>query len=180
MSLYQTALTLAVSAHAGQVRKHNGTPYIVHPIMVARIVEAAGFGEVVVAAALLHDVLEDTTVSADIIATAVGSEVLHMVQALSEEKGMEWRARKAQYIENVVAAGESVWAISVADKIHNAESLLAFHGEVGNTAWSVFNKGKVDKIWFEETLLSRLQQVWQHPLLERYATLVVKMQQLEA
>jgi (p)ppGpp synthase/HD superfamily hydrolase len=180
MPLYQTALTLAVQAHAGQIRKHNGTPYIVHPIMVARIVEGAGFGEDVVAAALLHDVLEDTEVNAQALEAVVGSEVLHMVQALSEEKGMEWRARKALYIETVVAAGESVWAISVSDKIHNAESLLAFHGEVGNAAWSVFNKGKVDKMWFEETLLTALQSVWQHPLLEQYAALVQKMQLLEA
>ncbi len=180
MTLYQTALTLAVDAHAGQIRKHNGTPYIVHPIMVARIVEAAGYTEDVVSAALLHDVLEDTTVTAETIETVTGTEVLHMVQALSEEKGMEWRARKALYIETVVAAGESVWAISVSDKIHNAESLLAFHAEVGNQAWSVFNKGKADKIWFEETLLAALQKVWQHPLLEQYAALVQKMQLLEA
>lgn len=180
MTLYQTALTLAVEAHAGQIRKHNGTPYVVHPIMVARMVEAANFGEKVVAAALLHDVLEDTDVTAETLEGVVGSSVLLMVQALSEEKGMEWRERKAQYIKTVVAAGESVWAISVADKIHNAESLLAFHSEVGRAAWRVFNKGKVDKIWFEETLLSALQAVWQHPLLDQYALLVQKMQQLEA
>lgn len=180
MTLYQTALTLAVEAHALQIRKHNGTPYIVHPIMVARIVETAGFNETVVAAALLHDVLEDTQVSALTLEAAVGSDILRMVQALSEDKPIEWRARKAKYIEAVIAAGESVWAISVADKIHNAESLLEFHAEVGNTVWSVFNKGKVDKIWFEETLLSALQQVWQHPLLDRYAALVSEMQKLEA
>ena len=103
-----------------------------------------------------------------------------MVQALSEDKPIEWRARKTKYIEAVIAAGEPVWAISAADKIHNAESLLAFHAEVGSAAWSVFNKGKFDKIWFEETLLTAMQAVWQHPLLEQYAVLVKQMQALEA
>lgn len=180
MTLYQTALTIAVGAHAGQIRKHNGTPYVVHPIMVARMVEGAGFTETVVAAALLHDVLEDTDVTEETLLLAVGEEVLQIVQALSEDKPMEWRARKAKYIETVVAAGESVWAISVADKIHNAESLLAFYAEVGNAAWAVFNKGKVDKIWFEESLLAALRQVWAHPLLDQYSLLVTAMQQLEA
>ena len=178
MSFYQTALTLAVDAHAGQVRKHNGTPYIVHPIMVARLVETAGFSDAVVAASLLHDVLEDTKVTAATIASTVGTDVLQMVQALSEDTLLPWRDRKAAYIETVVAAGESVWVISVADKIHNAESLIAFHNEVGSNAWQVFNKGKSDKVWFEETLLQRLQAVWVHPLLEQYALLVTQMKQL--
>lgn len=179
MTLYQTALTLAVSAHAGQVRKHNNSPYVVHPIMVARIVEAAGFNESVVAAALLHDVLEDTTVTAETIEREVGTDVLEMVQALSEEKSLSWRERKANYIQAVVAAGEAVWAISVADKIHNAESLIAFHAEVGSVAWQVFNKGKADKVWFESTLLTALQTVWQHPLLDHYARLVAQLETLE-
>lgn len=179
MSLYQIALTQSVAAHAGQVRKHNGTPYIVHPIMVARLVEAAGFSEQVVAAALLHDVLEDTAVTADTIQSTVGVDVLRMVEALSENKSLPWRDRKAAYIDVVVAAGVSVWAISVADKIHNAESLLAFHAEVGATSWQVFNKGKADKVWFEETLLKALQAVWQHPLLNQYALLVTALSQLQ-
>ena len=179
MSLYQIALTLAVTAHAGQVRKHNHTPYIVHPIMVARMVEAAGFSEKVIAAALLHDVLEDTTVTAAAIEMAAGADVLHMVEALSEMKGIEWRERKAVYVKNVLAANEHVWAISVADKIHNAESLIAFYQEVGKEAWQVFNKGKADKVWFEELLLTELQAVWQHPLLDRYALLVSELAHLE-
>lgn len=180
MSLYETALKIAVTAHREQVRKHDNAPYVYHPIMVARIVERAGFGDIPVAAALVHDVLEDTTTTESELREKLGDEVVDIVTAVSEDKALEWEERKELYVKTVVAAGEAVWAVSVADKIHNADDFIAFHGVSGVVAWSVFNRGKEKKLWFERMLHEALCEVWNHPLLELYADKIAQMELLEA
>lgn len=180
MTLYERVLTVAVGAHKEQVRKHDGSPYVIHPIMVARILERSGFGEEVQAAGLVHDVLEDTAMTEEDLRRLVSDEVVDIVTAVSEDKDLPWEERKEHYIASVVAAGESVWAVSVADKIHNAESLITHYEKVGPAVWQVFNRGKEKKVWFERTLLARLQTVWQHPLLEEYARLVSILETLDA
>lgn len=168
MNLYERALALAVRAHEGQVRKHDGTPYIVHPVMVARLLEQEGFDDITVAAALTHDVLEDTLVTEAELRSTLGDAVADIVTAVSEDKSLDWEVRKQLYIDTVVKAGEPVWAVSVADKIHNADSLIVHHVAVGPMAWKIFNRGKEKKLWFEASLCTALCAVWQHPLLAVY------------
>lgn len=168
MTLYEQALKIACAAHKDQVRKHDSSPYVVHPIMVAKKLEKAGFDEKVVAAGLLHDVIEDTDVKEEDLREQVGDEIIEIVTAVSEEKELEWEERKEKYVEAVVAAGESVWAVSVADKIHNAESFIENYQTGGRESWSVFNRGKDKKLWFEEMLYEALCKVWDHELLRIY------------
>lgn len=177
-SLYEEALKLSVRAHEGQVRKHDGSPYIIHPVMVAHILAQAGFEEVVVAAALVHDVLEDTPVTVDELRATLGDEVVRIVTAVSEDTTLPWEERKAAYVAAVVAANESVWAVSVADKIHNAVDFTQSHAEKGPDAWKVFNRGKEKKLWFERLLLRELRKVWSHPLLDNYQEKIAVMEQL--
>ncbi len=177
-SLVEESLKIAVTAHAGQVRKSDGSPYIVHPVMVARMLDTAGFPEIVVAAALVHDVLEDTAVTEDMLRTALGDAVVAIVCAVSEEKELPWEARKQKYIERVVASGEAGMAVSVADKIHNAESLLFAATTMGPDVWSVFNRGKAQKMWFEESLYNALVPHFKYPLMERYQECIAMMASL--
>ncbi|MEY3784101.1 MAG: hypothetical protein RLZZ230_423 [Candidatus Parcubacteria bacterium] len=180
MELYETALTIATQAHKEQVRKNDDSPYVIHPIMVARILEQSGFDETVQAAGLVHDVLEDTTVTEAELRAQLGDAVVDIVTAVSEDKALVWEERKQKYVEAVVAGGESVWAVSVADKIHNARSLISFHEAVGPSAWQIFNRGKEQKVQFERLVLKSLQSIWVHPLLEIYAQLIIELEQLEA
>jgi len=177
MNLYEKALKLAIQAHDGQKRKHDGSAYVAHPIMVSRLAEQAGFGETVVAAALVHDVLEDTSMTEAELKSALGDSVVNIVTAVSEDTALPWEERKEAYVRSVVAGGESVWAVSVSDKIHNADDLVEFHHAKGPDAWKVFNRGKDKKIWFERLLHSELRKVWQHPLLDTYEE---KIKALEA
>ncbi|MBP6881351.1 MAG: bifunctional (p)ppGpp synthetase/guanosine-3',5'-bis(diphosphate) 3'-pyrophosphohydrolase [Candidatus Pacebacteria bacterium] len=177
MELAERAEAIAKKAHEGQVRKTDGTPYIEHPLAVAKIVAEYGFTEAVVAAAIVHDVLEDTDVSEEELRSKLGDEVVDIVTAVSEDKRLEWRDRKSQYIAQVVNADEQVKAVSVADKIHNAESLLAYYATHGAATWEKFNRGRSDKLWFERTLCDKLKKVWQHPLLDRYEMLVTRLEQ---
>lgn len=179
MELVARARALATAAHSGQVRKTDGSPYIHHPEAVAAQLERYGFSPVVVAAALVHDVLEDTPVTEAELREELGDAVVAIVTAVSEDKALPWRFRKEQYIAAVVEASPEAKAVSVADKIHNAESLIAYHTRYGSATWEKFNRGREDKLWFERALLSALEEVWQHPLLSVYAGLVEKMEALD-
>ena len=144
--------------------------------MVARIVESAGFPEVVVAAALTHDVLEDTEVAVSQLLEVIGNDALKIVQNVSEDKALVWEERKALYVKTVVAAGEETWAVSVADKIHNATNLLAILKAEGESTWNYFNRGRAEKLWFERLLYTELKAVWTHPLLDTYDGILTQIE----
>lgn len=172
MTRTESALRLALTAHATQTRKTDGSPYIVHPIMVAQLLLQHCASEDVVIAALLHDVLEDTDTTREKVMLVAGEEVLVIIESVSENKDLPWEERKTAYVSKVLAGGESVWLVSVADKIHNAESLLYHISQIGEDAWDVFSRGKESKLWFERFLHSELSKVWKHPLLDQYEALI--------
>ena len=171
-------MRLAYQAHIDQKRKDDGSPYFIHPAMVALNLRSHGFADEVVAAGLVHDVLEDTTVTQDQLEAELGKDVVAIVLGVSEDKSLVWEERKKKYIEDVANSSESVMAVSVADKIHNLQSLLAAYAVRGEDVWQVFNRGRAQKYWFESTLLARIQEKWQHPLVEEYAGLVKQMAEL--
>ena len=177
--IIKEAASLALRAHKGQVRKTDSSPYIEHPVAVATSLAEYGFSDDVVAGALVHDVLEDTSVSETELRSELGSVVADLVTSVSENKSLVWEERKQKYIDTLTTALVDVKAISVADKIHNAKSLLAHHARVGSVAWQAFNRGKEKKIWFEESMLNALKKGWSHPLLDEYENLVIKLKQLD-
>lgn len=179
MTLIEKADQLAERAHAGQTRKESDAPYITHPRAVAQMLKDYGFEESVVAAALVHDVLEDTSVTQDELGAALGEEVLAMVRTLSYDKSLSWEEQREAYAQAVRAAPEGVKAISIADKIHNAQSLISGLQRQGSDMWKHFNRGKEKKIWFEEMMLRVFQETWQHPLVKEYAQLVRKLKEFE-
>ena len=180
MTLTEKALQIAITAHTGQVRKSDDTPYIAHPVMVALMLKEYGFDEVVIAAALVHDVLEDTAFGREKLVAELGEEVVQVVDAVSEDTSLEWEKRKELYVQAVAEATEAVKAVSIADKIHNAESIIDFHATKGKEAWTVFNRGKEQKLWFENLVYTEVSRTWSHPMLERYRTLIDVMEGLEA
>lgn len=177
-SLLERAALMAFVGHAGQVRKDGGSPYVIHPYMAALKLASYGFDEKVQAAALVHDTLEDTQIIAAQIEELLGIEVLRMVQLLSENKLLPWEERKERYIEVIREAPTEVKAISAADKIHNLESLLAAYAVQGSDIWRVFNRGRDQKVWFDQSLLRALQETWTHPLIEEYRVLVERLDEL--
>jgi (p)ppGpp synthase/HD superfamily hydrolase len=97
-SLVETASLIAYVAHQGQVRKDDSSPYFIHPCQVGLKLTALGFDERVVAAGFVHDVLEDTTFPQSELERLLGTEVLEIVLAVSEDKTLSWEERKKQYI----------------------------------------------------------------------------------
>src|SRR5262245_53441843 len=113
--LLEGAYRMALGAHHGPRRR--GDTNIDHPVAVARILRGAGFGDEVVAAGLLHHVVEDTATSTDEIAERYGPEVGRLVAEMTEDERIErYEDRKAEHRDRV-ARDRSVAAIYAADKL---------------------------------------------------------------
>ncbi|MEK7109470.1 MAG: HD domain-containing protein [Patescibacteria group bacterium] len=172
MTLIEKADALAAHAHEGQMRKDAPTPYITHPRAVAATLKKYGFNDTVIAAALVHDVLEDTACTPAELEAQLGPEVLRIVQMLSYDPSLEWEEQRKKYIEAVRAAPPEVKAISTADKVHNLETLLDSYARTGPQLWNMFTRKKERKLWFEREMLKMLQETWRHPLVDEYARLL--------
>jgi len=123
------ARTFAIAAHSacGQVRKYTGEPYHVHPAEVAWIVEQAGGTEAQRAAAWLHDVVEDTDVSIELIEQMFGTYVAELVGWLTDVSvptDGNRAERKAIDREHTAQASLDAKMIKLADLISNTESIV--------------------------------------------------------
>ena len=121
------AINYAVQAHMGQDRKYSNTPYITHPINVMQIVRTVTDDEAMLVAAVLHDVVEDTSITSDEIYLEFGKHVGDLVADLTDVSKPEDgnRAyRKNRDCEHIAAAHADAKTIKLADLIHNAESII--------------------------------------------------------
>ena len=119
-------LKFATKAHGSQKRKYTGEPYIVHPIAVSEIVKTVPHTDEMVAAALLHDVVEDTPVTIQEIETKFGSKVAELVGWLTDTSRPEDGNRKTRKsIDRLHSADAPAEAqtIKLADLIHNTASI---------------------------------------------------------
>ena len=111
-------------ARAFAARAYGSTTALEHPLEVARLVERADFRPEVVAAAVLHDVVEDTDVEVQQIAARFGSYVAALVSTLTEDESISGYAeRKREHRRRACAAGREASAIFVADKLSNARRM---------------------------------------------------------
>lgn len=178
-NIVENAAAIAVTAHQGQTRKNDDTPYVMHPISVALMLARHGFSDAVIAAALVHDVLEDTDFSKEELSIAIGEKAFTIVKSVTLDPSLEWEDQRRAYIEAVRQGSEGAKAVSVADKIANMRNLLDAYAVQGPALWSKFNRGKDKKLWFEESMLAMLKETWQHPLVDEYAELIGHMQALD-
>ena len=130
-NIVERARVFATAAHAavGQTRKYTGEPYVVHPIEVSELVASVGGTEAMVAAALLHDVLEDTEVTVDVLEEQFGSEVADLVLWLTDVSKPEdgnRSTRKALDRQHSAAAPAAAQTIKVADLISNTRTIVEF------------------------------------------------------
>lgn len=132
MNIVEKAQMFAAGAHAGvgQKRKYTGEDYIHHPVAVAEIVRKHGGTDEMVAAAMLHDTIEDTQVTFGHIFSLFGDRVAEMVDALSNKAKKEDGNRETRFFINVKALRERLdmqsRVIKLADLIHNTQSITRY------------------------------------------------------
>jgi len=138
--LIGAALAMAEDAHAGQTRNGSGgMAYIHHPVAVAELLAEYGFDERAVAAALLHDVVEDSEASVDDVAARFGQPVARLVEALTEDESIgPFQRRKDEHRRQVEAAGGEALAIYAADKLSNIRVLRRTLAKQGEAAGEEF------------------------------------------
>ena len=175
----EKAARIAVIAHRDHKRKGDNSPYIVHPFMVAFKLVRFDFSDNTIAAALVHDVLEDTDFPEEDLEKELNSEVVNIVRSVSNDDSLSWKEKKNKYVKTVRNGSIEAKAVCVADKIHNLESLLVSYNKEGAEIWKIFNRGKKDKIWFEDEVLKMLKETWEHPLIKEYEYLLEKMRKLK-
>jgi (p)ppGpp synthase/HD superfamily hydrolase len=141
---FTRALELAYELHAGQTRKGSGVPYFGHLLGVTSIVIETGSSEDEAIAALLHDAAEDQG-GRDTLArirSEFGDDVAEIVESCSDsldDPKPPWRERKRAYLEHLEEAGESALKVSLADKLHNARTIVVDYRDVGEALWERFN-----------------------------------------
>jgi HD domain len=124
LPLASAALAFAQQRHLGQRRGSDAAPFILHPLEVAALLFNSGHPEPVVAAAILHDTVEDTAASLDEIREHFGDEVAGLVAAVTEDAGIEDAAeRKAALRRQVAEAGPDASSIYAADKVTKVREL---------------------------------------------------------
>jgi len=123
--LVREALETATEAHAGQVRNGSGgLSYIEHPKMVAERLAAAGYGDEVLAAGLLHDAVEDSELTVEDLRERFGDPVASLVAALSDDESIEsYSERKREHRRRIEAVDGDALAIYAADKLTNSTTL---------------------------------------------------------
>jgi guanosine-3',5'-bis(diphosphate) 3'-pyrophosphohydrolase len=129
----RAALEMAERAHSGQTRNGSGgMAYIHHPVAVAELLAAEGFGDEAVAAALLHDVVEDSDAGVEDVRERFGERVADLVAALTDDESIEpYDRRKDLHRQRVEAAGGDALAIYGADKLSNISVLRRTYAEHG-------------------------------------------------
>ena len=116
--LASQALAFAVHCHAGHRRESDGEPFITHPLEVARLLRDAGCSETVVAAGLLHDVVDDSDVGLPELAERFGDDVAALIAAVTDDGCIEtYRQRKQLLRDQVQFLGGDAALLFAADKI---------------------------------------------------------------
>lgn len=130
------ALSVARGAHAGQIRDGRAEmPFIEHPLAVAERLSEQGSDDEVLAAALLHDVVEHTEVEPAEVRERFGGTVAELVDALTEDPALEpYEARKEEHRRRIAEAGPEALAIFAADRLANVEALRDVYSLEGEDA----------------------------------------------
>jgi myo-inositol-1(or 4)-monophosphatase len=164
--LLDRAIMFAVRAHAGTERRGKGFPYIVHPMEAMEIVATLTSDQELLAAAALHDTVEDTDVTVeqiraefgDRIASLVASESDTFEQGVSEEDS--WHARKQAAIDRLSSAPHDAKIVALGDKLSNMRAIARDYAMQGDKLWNLFHaKDPKDHEWHYRGLADALREL---------------------
>ena len=171
-ALVREALSVAREAHAGQMRQTGSgeMPFIEHPIAVAEHLASEGFDDAVLAAGLLHDVVEHAGVELEDLRQRFGDEVADLVDVLTENESGPYEERKQEHRDRVAAAGAKAHAVFTADKTANVETLREAYAVEGEEVDADLPVSLDMKIFVWELDLEMLfHYATELPLVDRFA-----------
>lgn len=164
--LLDRAIVFAVRAHAGTERRGKGFPYIIHPMEAVEIVATMTPDQELLAAAALHDTVEDTNVTIEQIRTEFGERVASLVAADSDievsgvSREESWRIRKQATIDRLAGASRDAKIVALGDKLSNMRAIARDYAVQGDTLWNLFRmKDRKDHEWHYRGLATSLSEL---------------------
>ena len=144
-ALLDRAIRYAVQAHAGTERRGKGYPYILHPLEAAAIVATITPDQELLAAAVLHDVVEDTPVTVAQLRAEFGDRIADLVAAESDvemahlTESESWHARKQAAIDRLAGAPHDAKIVALGDKLSNMRAIAQDYARQGDALWGIFH-----------------------------------------
>ena len=166
-TLLDKAILFAVKYHANTERRGKGYPYIIHPMEAAEIVASITSDQELLAAAILHDTVEDTDATIEQIREQFGDRVANLVDDESEkrepncDKVTSWRSRKEAAINHLHHASRDAKIVALGDKLSNMRAIARDYQDLGDKLWDRFHapNGKIDHEWHYRGLVSALAEL---------------------
>ena len=167
MELVTQAMIFAAARHDGAVRKASNIPYIVHPMEAAAIAATITDDQEVLAATVLHDVMEDCGVSFEELKERFGARVADLVRADSHNQGKfacaSWNARKREAVRKLAQAGPELLLITLSDKLSNIRAIYRDYLRDGNEMFSKFNQSdKRRHAWYYRSCAALTKEAYGH------------------
>lgn len=180
-ALLDRAIIFAVHAHQGVERKGKGFPYIVHPMEAMSIVATMTNDQELLAAAALHDVIEDTDTTAEELQQAFGERIAMLVEAESDiqvdgTKTASWHQRKQTALDRLTSASRDVKIVALGDKLSNMRAIAHDHAVLGDALWDRFSvRNPADHAWRYRGLVNALSDLAGTEAYEEFRLLVEKV-----
>ena len=167
MELVSEAIAFAVIAHDGMRRKKSNAPYILHPMEAAVIVGTMTDDQNLIAAAALHDVVEDADIRIEEIEEKFGKRVRELVASETEDKRAElppsetWRIRKEESLAALKNTDDiDVLMVWLGDKLANMRSIYRDFKIEGNSMWQRFNqKDPNQQAWYYRSIVKLTERL---------------------
>ena len=181
-TLLDRAIMFAVKAHAGTERRGKGFPYIVHPMEAVEIVATITPDQELLAAAALHDTVEDTDVTieqiraefGDRIASLVGAETDVVIDGKSEQDS--WHDRKRAAINRLSKASRDAKIVAMGDKLSNMRAIARDYAVQGDALWSLFHAtDPKDHEWHYRGLADALRELEDTFAFQEFESLINKV-----
>ena len=161
MELVSEAIAFAVKAHDGMRRKKSESPYILHPMEAAVIVGTMTDDQNLIAAAALHDVVEDAGITIEEVGARFGERVRELVASETEDKRAElppsetWRVRKEESLAVLKNTDDvAVFMVWLGDKLANMRSIYRDWKVEGDAMWQRFNQNNVsEQAWYYRSIV---------------------------
>ena len=179
-SLLDRAITFAVKAHQGMERKGKGFPYIVHPMEAVCIVATMTNDQELLAAAALHDVIEDTDTTYDDLKKELGERVAMLVEAESDDTpggstAETWHQRKQDTLDRLRNADLDIKIVALGDKLSNMRAIAHDYAVLGDELWNRFTvKDPAEHAWRYHALAEALNDLSDTDAYKEFHTLVNK------
>jgi guanosine-3',5'-bis(diphosphate) 3'-pyrophosphohydrolase len=171
------AIIFATNAHSNQFRKGSNTPYILHPLEAGIIVSQITCDEDLICAAILHDVVEDTNITIEMLKNEFNERVADIVLSESEDKSRSWKHRKAHTLKSLKEEkSEEIGIVALGDKLSNMRAINRDLKRIGEELWEVFNvNDKNEHKWYYTGLVDSLSYLCEYNEYQEFKSLVYEI-----